>query len=65
MSLDTSKVLVGVNYNGVAYPMKQGYNNDIDLLDLYSNFILTDYNIQQLYNGNYFINEETTNGQNI
>lgn len=36
--------------------------SDIDLLDLYANFILTDYNIQQLYNGNYLINEVVQNG---
>lgn len=39
-----------------------GYNSDIELFDLYANFLLDDYNIQQLYNGNYFINEEATNG---
>lgn len=39
-----------------------GYNSDIELFDLYANFLLDDYKIQQLYNGNYFINEEATNG---
>lgn len=36
--------------------------SDIDLLDLYANFLLDDYKIQQLYNGNYLINEGETNG---
>lgn len=44
---------------------KQTSGSDITLLDEFANFLLGEYEIQQLYNGNYIINEEGDEDENI
>ena len=45
--------------------VKQTGGSDINLLEEFANFLLDDYKIQQLYNGNYIINEKEENNENI
>ena len=58
----TNNEIYQIIIDGEERVLGQKYKSDLDLLDLYANFLLDDYKIQQLYNGNYLINEGETNG---